>query len=217
MDDPHADQPVETAGAPLAEARAAAILVHGRGARATGFLEFADALNVDGVAYLAPQAKRATWYPNSFLAPREANEPWLSSALSLLGSLLGRTAAADVPPERTVFVGFSQGGCLACDFVARNSDRYGGLAALSAGLVGPEGTEFDYEGDLDGTPVFLGCSDSDPHIPAERVHETRDVFEGMNADVTERIYEGMGHTINRDEQRRVADIIATAAGEPGGG
>ncbi|MHB9285883.1 alpha/beta hydrolase [Halobacteriales archaeon Cl-PHB] len=211
MTDPHADQPVETAGVPLAEADAAAILVHGRGASARGFLEFASALNVDGVTYLAPQAARGTWYPNRFVAPIESNEPWLSSALSFLQRVVDRVTDAGIGREDLVLVGFSQGGCLASDYVARNPTRYGGLAALSGGLIGPEGTTFDYEGDLVETPVFLGCSDSDPHIPVERVHETLDTFEGMNGDVTERIYEGMGHTINRDEQQRVADLVAAVA------
>lgn len=213
MTDPHGDQPVETAGEPLEDADAAAILVHGRGARATGFLEFARALDVDGVAYLAPQAARGTWYPDRFVAPIESNEPWLSSALSFLQRVVDRVTDAGLPLEQLVLVGFSQGGCLASDYVARNPARYGGLAALSGGLIGPEGTTFDYDGDLERTPVFLGCSDSDPHIPVERVHETRDAFEGMNGAVTEQIYEGMGHTINRDEQRRVAEMVATAAGD----
>ncbi|WP_158058709.1 alpha/beta hydrolase [Halorussus halophilus] len=206
-DDIHENQPVETAGVELSEASAAVVLLHGRGARATGMLDFAGEFDADGVAYLAPQAARATWYPQSFLAPMEQNEPWLSSALAKVGDVLGTVEDAGIPAEKTALVGFSQGGCLASEFVARNAQRYGGLAALSGGLIGPEGTPREYEGSLDGTPVFLGCSDRDPHIPLERVHETADVLDELDADVTENIYEGMGHTINEDELGHVAELV----------
>jgi phospholipase/carboxylesterase len=205
MDDPHADQPVETAGPQLAEAEAAVVLTHGRGATAAGMLDIARELDVDGVAFRALQASGRTWYPNGFMAPVESNEPHLSSALAFLDRAVDE---AGLDRERTVFVGFSQGACLAAEYVARNPTRYGGLAAQSGGLIGPEGIDFDYDGDLDGTPVFLGCSDVDPHIPVERVHETRDVLGGMGADVTERIYEGMGHTVNRDELDHLRELVA---------
>jgi len=211
MDDPHADQPTETAGATLADADAAVVLVHGRGARSSGMLDLAGDLSVDGVAYRAIQATRSTWYPNSFMAPIESNEPWLSSALSFLDRTVAETAAKGPGRDRVVLVGFSQGACLASEYVARNPDRYGGLAALSGGLIGPEGTAFDYEGDLAGTPVFLGCSDVDPHIPVERVHETRDALTALGGDVTEQIYGGMGHTVNQDELDRLASLVADAA------
>ena len=211
MDDPHADQPTETAGATLADADAAVVLVHGRGARSSGMLDLAGDLSVDGVAYRAIQATRSTWYPNSFMAPIESNEPWLSSALSVLDRTVADTAETGPGRDRVVLVGFSQGACLASEYVARNPDRYGGLAALSGGLIGPEGTAFDYEGDLAGTPVFLGCSDVDPHIPVERVHETRDALTALGGDVTEQIYGGMGHTVNQDELDRLASLVADAA------
>ena len=204
----HADQPVETAGVDLSDAEAAVVLLHGRGARATGMLDFAREFDADGVAYLAPQAARATWYPQSFLAPTDQNEPWLSSALSKVGDVLETVEDAGVSADAAALVGFSQGGCLASEFVARNARRYGGLAALSGGLIGPEGTPREYDGSLDDTPVFLGCSDRDPHIPLDRVHETADVLEDMDADVTENIYEGMGHTINEDELDHVAELVA---------
>lgn len=204
----HQDQPVETATTDLSEASAAVVLLHGRGARATGMLDFAQEFDADDVAYLAPQAARATWYPRSFLAPVADNEPWLSSALAKVGDVLETVVDAGLPPARTAFVGFSQGGCLASEFVARNAHRYGGLAALSGGLIGPEGTPREYEGSLEGTPVFLGCSDRDPHIPVERVHETADVLDELGGDVTENIYEGMGHTINEDELDNVAALVA---------
>ena len=203
----HADQPTRTAGAPLDEAQAAVLMFHGRGATAQSILAFAEEFDRDGVAYLAPQAARNTWYPQSFMAPMEQNEPWLSSALDRVRSTLDEVAAAGVPVERTLLLGFSQGACLASEFVARNARRYGGLAALSGGLIGPEGTPREYDGSLDGTPAFLGCSDRDPHIPLERVHETADVLEDLDADVDERIYEGMGHTVNEDELDSVDALI----------
>ena len=212
MDDPHADQPVETAGVPLADAEAAVLLTHGRGATAAGMLDIARQLGVDGVAYRALQARRRAWYPNSFMAPVESNQPHLASALAFLDRTVDAVREAGLTRDRIVVVGFSQGACLASTYVARNPTRYGGLAALSGGLIGPDGTDFAFDGDLDGTPVFLGCSDVDPHIPVERVHETRDVLGGMGADVTERIYEGMGHTVNRDELDHVRDVVAGVVG-----
>jgi len=206
-DDPHGGQPVGTAGTPLDDAAAAVVLVHGRGATAESMLQMAGEFETDGVAYLAPQARGRTWYPHSFLEPVERNEPSLSSALELVGEVLARVGEAGVPFERTAVVGFSQGACLSSEYVARNVRRYGGLAALSGGLVGPDDASRDYDGDLDGTPVFLGCSDVDPHIPVERVHETRDVLADLGADVTERIYEGMGHGVNEEELEHVAGMV----------
>jgi phospholipase/carboxylesterase len=212
-DDPHADETVLHAGADPADADAAVVLVHGRGASARSILRFAEEFRYERVAYLAPQAAGNTWYPNSFMAPVESNEPSLHSALRKVGNVVSRVTDAGVPADRAVLVGFSQGACLASEYVARNARRYAGLAALSGGLIGPEGTEFDYDGDLDGTPVFLGCSDVDTHIPVDRVHETRDVLTALGGEVTEVIYEGMGHTVNQDELDHVADIVAAAAGD----
>lgn len=207
MNGPHQDQPLETGGDSLTNAEGAVVLLHGRGATARGMLQLANEFARDGVAFLAPQAQNGSWYPNSFLAPLEANEPGLSSGLRAIESALETAAEADVSPERTLLLGFSQGACLASEFVARNARRYGGLAALSGGLIGPDGTPRDYEGTLEGTPVLLGCSDSDPHIPVERVRESADAFDRLDADVDERIYEGMGHTVNDDELRAVADLV----------
>ena len=207
-DGPHAGQPVRTAGADPGEARAGVVLCHGRGARAASMLDIARQVDVGGVAYLAPQAARGTWYPNSFMAPTDSNEPHLSSALTTVGRTVDRLTGAGVPRERVAVGGFSQGACLATEYAARNPARYGGVVALSGGLIGPEGTDFDYEGSLDGTPAFLGCSDVDPHIPVERVHETADALEALGADVTEEIYEGMGHTVNPDELAHVRDLVA---------
>jgi phospholipase/carboxylesterase len=204
--DPHAGQPVEQRGVPLEDAERAVIFLHGRGARAEGMLQFADELPSEDIAFLAPQANRSTWYPNSFLQPTEENDPWFSSALGLVHDVFD-DVTEHVPADRVLVLGFSQGACLGSEFVVRNPQRYGGFVAFSGGLHGPEGTSHDYEGDLDGTPVFLGCSDRDPHIPEERVHETRDVLEAMDADVTERIYEGMGHGVNEDELAFAAEMV----------
>ncbi|WP_132059818.1 alpha/beta hydrolase [Halorussus amylolyticus] len=208
MPGPHQNQSLATAGADPEDATAGVVMVHGRGASAQSILGMAREFGVDDVAYVAPQAQRGTWYPNSFMAPIPSNEPHLTSALEAVGDAISTLSNAGIPEDRILLLGFSQGACLSSEFVARNARRYGGLAAFSGGLIGPEGTPRDYDGSLDGTPVFLGCSDRDPHIPVERVHETADVFEAMDADVTERIYEGMGHTVNEDEIEFVADLLA---------
>jgi len=212
---PHAQQAPATAGVSLEAADAAVVAVHGRGATAQGILQLVAQLDVDGVAGVAPQASRNTWYPTGFMEPIEQNEPWLSAALSTLGDLVASVEEEGVPAERIVLLGFSQGACLASEFLARNARRYGGHVALSGGLIGPPGTPRDYEGTLDGTPVFLGCSDRDPHIPEERVHETAEVYGELGADVTTRIYEGMGHTVNQDEIEAAREIVAAAAGSSG--
>jgi predicted esterase len=195
-------------GAPLARARAAAILVHGRGASAEDILSLGAEFGQDDVAYLAPQAENHAWYPYSFLAPLAQNEPQLSRALATLGATVAHLGAAGFAPARLALIGFSQGGCLALEYAARNVTRYGAIAGLSAGLIGPPGTARDYPGSFAGTPAFLGCSDIDGHIPLARVHETRDVLERTGAMVTERIYPGMGHTINADEIAQVGKLLA---------
>jgi predicted esterase len=205
---PHDNQPILRTGRPLAEAEAALILVHGRGATAESILELADYLPHPAMAYLAPQAAGNTWYPNSFLMPMEQNEPYLSSALARLGALLGEVERAGIPAERVVLAGFSQGACLASEFVARHARRYGGLLAFSGGLIGPPGTPRAYDGALDGTPVFLGCSDIDPHIPLVRVNETAEVLARLGAAVDKRIYPRFGHTINQDEIDAAAALVA---------
>jgi predicted esterase len=206
---PHQGQPVLAAGEPLERARAAMVLVHGRGATAESILTLAADLNQPGFVYLAPQAAGNTWYPYSFLAPIERNQPYLSSALAMLGQVLAHVAAAGIPAERTILLGFSQGACLASEFAARNARGYGGLVGLSGGLIGPDGTPRDYPGALDGTPVFLGCSDVDPHIPAARVQHSAEVLRRLGGDVTARLYPGMGHTVNEDEIEFVREMMAT--------
>ncbi|ELZ16349.1 phospholipase/carboxylesterase [Natrinema thermotolerans DSM 11552] len=206
-DGPHQGQPLVTGGTDLADAEAVLVLTHGRGATAQGMLQLADEIHREGIAFLAPQAARKTWYPNSFLAPVERNEPGRTSGLQAIRHAIDEATGAGVPLERIMLVGFSQGGCLASEYVARNPRRYGGLAALSGGLIGEE-LDDEYPGDLEETPVFLGCSDVDPHIPEKRVHDTAAVLESMNADVTTRLYEGMGHGVNEDELEFVAGMVA---------
>jgi predicted esterase len=195
----HQGQAVFQAGEPLDKARAAMVMVHGRGASAPDIISLANDLNVPGFAYLAPEAAGNTWYPYPFLAPLEANEPWLSSALQAVGDVVAHVNEAGIPTERIILLGFSQGACLATEYAARHARRYGGLVGLSGGLIGPDGTPRDYPGSLDGTPVFLGCSDVDSHIPLERVHHTTQVLQKLGGAVTERIYPGMGHSVNQDE------------------
>jgi predicted esterase len=209
---PHQGRPAATAGESLDRARAAMILLHGRGATAADILALAVELARDGsgagFAFLAPQAAGNTWYANSFLAPLASNEPGLSSALAVVASLLDRLAGAGLPPERTLLLGFSQGACLALEFAARQARRYGGVAGLSGGLIGPEGTPRDYAGSLAGTPVFLGCSDADPHIPKGRVEHSAEVLRRLGGDVTMRLYPGLGHTVNADELAAVRRMMA---------
>jgi predicted esterase len=204
---PHQNAPVYGAGEPLNEATSAMVLLHGRGATAEGILTLSSELNRPGWTYLAPQAAGETWYPYSFLSPLDRNEPWLSSALGAVGALIERVEAAGVPADHIVLLGFSQGGCLASEYVARNARRYGGLAGLSAGLIGPPDTSRDYPGGFGGMPVFLGCSTNDPHIPEPRVHETGAVLSRLGAEVVTRIYPGIGHTIVADEIREVQAIM----------
>jgi len=207
--DPHGGQPLRTAGASLADARAAVVLVHGRGTGAAGILPLADALALEGVAWLAPEAADGTWYPRRFIAPIEENEPWLGSALDRLAVVVRTIEDAGLPSTRTAFVGFSQGACLALEFAARHARRWGVVAALSGALIGPPGRTFEYPGSLAGTPVLLGCSDVDAHIPLDRVHDSTAALRALGAEVDERIYPGMGHTVNEDELRRLRYLLDT--------
>ena len=202
--DPHAGQPVLHYGPPIAQARRVAIFIHGRGASAEDILGLAPELGTDDVAYLAPQAAGHTWYPHSFLSPIPQNEPGITSALGVVARLVESTGLGS---ERVVILGFSQGACLALEFAARNPRRYAAVVALSGGLIGPPGTPRDYPGSMENTPVFIGCSDIDAHIPVERIRESAEVFRRMGAVVDERIYPGMGHTINEDELSVVRALV----------
>ena len=205
--DPHKGQRVLHYGAPIKSARRAAIFLHGRGASAEDILGIAAELNTNDISYLAPQAAGNSWYPYSFLSPIPQNEPGLTSALNVIGGLVAGLASDGVASDRIIILGFSQGACLGLEFAARNAQRYAAIVALSGGLIGPPGTPRDYSGSMSGTPVFLGCSDIDPHIPLERVHESTEVLRRMGASVDERIYTRMGHTINADELTAVRALV----------
>ena len=207
MPGPHQGQPLLMGGQALERAQAAMVLVHGRGATAHSMLSLAGELAHAEFVYLAPQAAGNTWYPNRFLAPIVSNEPYLSSGLAALGQALERLAEAGIAPERTVWLGFSQGGCLTLEFAARNARRYGGVIGLSGGLIGPDGAPRAYPGSLAGTPVFLGCSDPDAHIPKERVLQSAEVLQRLDGEVTLRLYPHMGHTINQDELDWVRNLM----------
>jgi phospholipase/carboxylesterase len=205
------DTHVVCAGSEVGRADAAVVMIHGRGASAEGMLDLAAEFVVPRIAYVAPQAATSTWYPHSFLAPLAQNEPALSEALATIGRVVADVVAQGVPHERIVLLGFSQGACLALEYAARNARRWGGVVALSGGLIGPDGTPRDYAGRLDGTPVFLGCSDVDSHIPLNRVHESADVLGKLGGSVTKRIYPGMGHTIVADEVAHVQQLLRSFA------
>jgi predicted esterase len=208
----HEGQPVLLAGEPLEKAQAAMIMIHGRGAGAQDILMLVPELDQSGFTYLAPQAANHTWYPNSFLAPVVSNEPGLSSGLAVIAGIFAQVNSTGIPTERTILLGFSQGACLSLEFTARNARRYGGVAGLSGGLIGPDGTPRNYDGSLDGTPVFLGCSDVDFHIPKERVQQSTRILRNLGADVTERLYPGMGHTIIPDEIDFVRGMMKSLVG-----
>lgn len=207
---PHQGQRTLLAGPPLDQAKAAMVLLHGRGATAQSILSLADELAHPNVTYLAPQAAGNTWYPHRFVAPIQSNEPYLSSALSTVADVIAGLAKAGIPARHTVLLGFSQGACLALEFAARNARRFGGVVGLSGGLIGPDGTPRDYPGTLADTPVFLGCSDMDFHIPKERVVHTADVLRQLGGEVTMRLYPNMGHTINEDELAFVREMVENA-------
>lgn len=206
--DPHGSQPTLRRGPDPAAARLCAVLLHGRGSAASDILSLADEIALADVAYVAPDAAGHTWYPFSFLQPLDRNQPHLDSALALVHRVVGRLAAAGVPPGRIALLGFSQGACLALEYAARHPQRYAAVIGLSGGLIGPPGTPRDYPGSLDASPVFLGCSNVDPHIPVERVHETAAVFRALGAAVDERVYPGMGHVVNDEEIEVVRELLA---------
>lgn len=190
---------VRTSGANLHVAKKALILLHGRGAPAEDILGLATHLDVKDFALFAPQATNYTWYPYSFLVPPPQNEPWLSSALSVVGEVVDEIKKSGIAEKNIFFGGFSQGACLTLEFVTRHARRWGGVVAFTGGLIGDKIHPENYEGDFGGTPVFIGTSDPDPHIPVQRVHETVKIMKAMNASVQEKIYPNMGHTINPEE------------------
>ncbi|HZI99220.1 MAG TPA: alpha/beta hydrolase [Gemmatimonadaceae bacterium] len=212
MAGPHQGMPVRTMGVPLEKARAAMVMVHGRGATAESILSLVPALTPQGFAFLAPQASGNTWYPNSFMAPMPSNEPGISSGITAIADVIAMISDAGIPLEKTMLLGFSQGACLSVEYAARNAARYGGIAVLSGGLIGPDGTPRNYVGSFDDTPVFFGCSDIDGHIPALRVTESASALRHMGARVTMKLYPGMGHLVNEDEIAAVNSIMQEVVG-----
>lgn len=198
---------IVTAGKELNRNRKVLIMLHGRGGSAGDILSLSSYLNVKDFTLLAPQATNNTWYPYSFLAPPSQNEPWLSSALNLLKELLDELNSKEIPSENIFFLGFSQGACLTLEFVARNAKRYGGVVAFTGGFIGDTIYNENYKGDFQNTPVFIGTSDPDPHVPVERVYATANILKDMNAVVTEKVYNNMKHTIHQDEIDQANKIV----------
>lgn len=211
---PHQESELFEHGASLPRAKAAMIMVHGRGATAKGMFPLADEFAQPDFHYRALQAQNHTWYPYSFLAPKEKNQPGINSGLQAIYDQIKSLINATITPEKIILLGFSQGACLATEFVARHPQKLGGIVILSGGLIGPSIDITAYHGSMEQTPVFMGCSDADPHIPIERVDETAEVLQKLDADVNKQIYKGMGHTINNDEiktiRRMMANIIHNA-------
>lgn len=183
------------------------ILLHGRGASAQDILLSVPTSGHPNFTYLAPQAPDNAWYPNPFSAPLQDNEPHLSSSLECVSNLLTYLSHSGIPPEHTILLGFSQGACLAMEYAARNARRYGGVAGLSGGLIGPDDLQRDDRGSLEGTPIFLGCSDVDPYISKYRVQHAADALRALGGSVTIRFYTNMGHTINEDELDQVRKLM----------
>lgn len=207
---PHAAQPPLVAGVPRDKAAGVLILVHGRGGSAEDILSLAEAIGRSDLAVIAPQAAGHTWYPQSFMAPVEANEPGRSSGLSVLESIVTELASSEIPSERLILAGFSQGACLTLEFIARHPRRYGAVAGLTGGLIGPPASLGGYEGSLEGTPVFLGSGDPDPHVPWTRVEETAEILAQLDAEVESSRYPGRGHAISKDEIIRLDSLIDRA-------
>ncbi|MEX0685779.1 MAG: dienelactone hydrolase family protein [Balneolales bacterium] len=209
---PHQNKSVLHGGAKIQHADAAVIMVHGRGATAQSIMMLAEDLPQRGVAYFAPQAAKNTWYPKTFLAPLDQNSPGITSGLKAIEDLIKKIEKKGIPKKKIVLLGFSQGACLVTEFAARNAGLYGGIIGLSGGVIGPNDTPRNYEGSMQGTPVFLGCSDVDYHIPLERVNLTAEIFERLGAKVTKRIYESLGHTVNQDEMQFIRELLEVVSG-----
>jgi phospholipase/carboxylesterase len=207
VSDPHRDQPVVTLGAGLSQAVAAVILLHGRGASAEDILGLATEMYDERFAYLAPQAAGNAWYPYSFMEPIEKNEPWLSSALAKVGTIVQQAVAAGLSHDRIFVCGFSQGAALSTEFVARNPARYGGLIAFTGGLIGPPGADLHHDGDLGGMPALFSSGDPDPHVPWSRVLESAKQFTAMGAAVKTQRYPGRPHTVVPQEIKSARDLI----------
>jgi len=198
---------IKTAGKPLDQAEKALIMIHGRGGSAQDILSLSQHLNVEDYAILAPQATNGSWYPLSFIAPVEQNEPWLSSAIETIGKTVKSVLEAGIKAENIYFFGFSQGACLALEFLARNAQKFGGAVAIIGGVIGDKINRENYKGDFAQTPIFLGTSNPDFHVPIERVYATANILREMNADVTEKVYANFGHSINQEEMELANTLI----------
>jgi len=200
-------EPIRTAGQPLATASKALIMIHGRGGSAADILSLAAHLQVQGFALLAPQATQSTWYPNSFLAPTAQNEPWLTDALAAVGRTVAEAQAVGITTENIYFLGFSQGACLTLEYVARHAMHYGGVVAFTGGLIGDQIYPDTYAGDFAATPIFIGTSNPDMHVPVDRVRASTKLLTILGAHVTEKIYPNMGHTITQEEISLANNLI----------
>ncbi|MFN3405666.1 MAG: alpha/beta hydrolase [Cytophagaceae bacterium] len=198
---------IVSAGRNLEEAEKVLIMIHGRGALAHDILSLSRHLEVKDFALIAPQATNNTWYPLSFLAPPGQNEPWLSSALTLLGELVKDIEGKGIKRENIFFLGFSQGACLTLEFCARNADKWGGVIAFTGGLIGDKIYAENYHGSFEGTPVYIGTSDPDPHVPVDRVYNSVEILKSLKAEVTVEVFKNLGHTINQDEIDKVNSLI----------
>ncbi len=204
---PHQESETFEHGASLSRAKAAMTMVHGRSATAESMFPLANEFAQPDFHYAAPQARNHTWYPYSFLELKEKNQPGISSGLQVLHDLLKSITRGGIPKEKIILLGFSQGACLATEFAARHPQKLGGVVAFSGGLIGPTINQEDYTGSMEQTPVFIGCSDNDPHVPKERIDKTEVVFKKLNADVNKQIYKGMGHTIIEKEIKEVRRMM----------
>lgn len=198
-----------TSGLPLQNSKKALIMIHGRGATSHDILSLAQHLEVDDFSLIAPQAENRTWYPYSFLAPIAENEPSLSKSLDTISQIVAAVHEGGIEKDNIYFLGFSQGACLALEFISRNASKYGGVVAFTGGLIGDRIYEENYSGDFKNTPVFIGTSDPDFHVPVERVNETERLLKKMGASVTKKVYGNMGHTISQDEIDLANKLIFT--------
>ncbi|WAC13815.1 alpha/beta hydrolase [Dyadobacter pollutisoli] len=204
------DKQIIKSGTQAGEATKAIVMLHGRGGTAEDIISLKKVLNLEGIAIYAPKATNHSWYPYSFMAPVAQNQPALDSALDVVNEVVKEIEASGIAAENIYFAGFSQGACLTLEYTTRNAKRYGGVIALTGGLVGQVLTEENYRGDFAGTPVFISTGDPDPHVPVSRVKESIAILERMNAAVTYAIYPGRQHTISGEEIKLVNKTILQA-------
>lgn len=198
---------LKSGGKSLADAKKVLIMLHGRGASAEDILALNSYLNVSEFALIAPQATNNTWYPKSFMAPTAENEPWLSSALDTVKDTLEMVKSNGFESRDIYFLGFSQGACLTLEFVTRNAEKFGGIAAFTGGLIGDQIDMEDYSGDFEGTPVFIGSGNPDAHVPVDRVRRSAEIMDKLNASVRVEIYDNRPHTVSQEEIEQANKLI----------